>query len=185
MEAAARTPQGRQTSGWVRAGWVAAGALYVVLCAEAVRLVAGGTARGPAQHPAPLAAWVLRLPVGQVLLGLLTTALAAGGVALVVWGARHDYRRDLRRRAMGAAAGRAAVVAGVAGNAARGAAVLVVSSFLYTAAVSGDPEKAKSLDAALRALARGPTGAPLLSLLAGGFFAFALFSLAEARHRRL
>ena len=185
VEAGARTPQGRRVSAWARVGWAAAGLLYVALCAEAVDLAAGGTANGPTQHPAPFAADVLRLPVGQVLLGLLATALASGGVALVVWGARHDYRGDLRRRTLPRPAGRAVAVCGVVGNAARGAVVLLVSAFLYSSAVSGDPEKAKSLDAALRTLARGAAGAPLLALVALGFLAFGLFSLAEARYRRL
>jgi hypothetical protein len=53
------------------------------------------------------------------------------------------------------------------------------------AALRYDPEKARGLDAALRALADQSYGMWLLLLIAVGFVAYGLFAVAEARYRKV
>jgi Domain of Unknown Function (DUF1206) len=55
----------------------------------------------------------------------------------------------------------------------------------HASAVRYDPEKARGLDAALRALAQQAYGPWLLLLTAIGFAAYGLFSIAEAKYREV
>jgi len=60
-----------------------------------------------------------------------------------------------------------------------------VATFLVAAAVTHDQRKAKGLGGALQELALQPYGQILLGLVAIGLVAYGLYSLAEARYRRL
>jgi hypothetical protein len=184
VEAASNSPQG-PTSAWARLGWAAAGLVYVFLCVNAVELLVGAQPQGAHPSATPFAAHVLRLPGGDILLGVLAAVVAAAGVVLIIWGVSHDYAALLRRSEMGPASRRSLRPAGAVGNVARGVAVLLVASFLFSSAVSVNPERAKSLDAALQSLAGSMPGAVLLGAIGAGFLAFSVFSIFEARFRRI
>ncbi len=57
--------------------------------------------------------------------------------------------------------------------------------FLVKAAVEFDPSNAVGLDGALRKLAQASYGPFFLGLVAAGLIAFGLYSLADARYRRI
>jgi hypothetical protein len=61
----------------------------------------------------------------------------------------------------------------------------LVGLLVVAAAVTFDPNKARGMDAALRQVAAQPFGPWLLSLMALGLMCFGVYSLAEARYRRL
>lgn len=186
VEACSRRPRGRQISRWTRGGWFAISALYVGLCVSVVRLMAGSSANeGPAQHPSSFATSVLHLFLGPLLLGLIAATLAVGGTALVVWGVRHDYAKSLQTENMSKLTRNVAGCSGIVGNASRGVAVALVAWSLFGSAVSDDPDKAKSLDAALHMLAGSLPGAVLLVAFGAGFLAFGLHSIIEARFGRV
>jgi hypothetical protein len=188
VEAVSRTPQGQRVSLWTRAGWCFIGILYVLLCVDVVKLIVGSqpqSRQSPEQHPASFAADVLRFPVGPELLGAVGAAVAVGGTALVVWGAVHDYSKPLRTRQMGRPSRAAVRVTGVVGNAARGIALLLVACSFLASAVSSDPSKAKSLDAALVSFTGAGPGPVLLGLIGAGFLSFCAYSAIEARYRRV
>jgi hypothetical protein len=185
-EAASRTPQGQETSGWTRVGWMAAGFVYLVLCLNVVRLVAGTRPNeGPEQHPSSFAGSVLRLPLGPELLGLIAAAGVVGGIYLMVWGVRHDYGNAWQTRKMTPRLVGLGRWSGIVGNGARAVAVLLVASSFLVSAFSDDPDRAKSLDLALQALAGRPVGVIVLVLVGAGFLSFGLHSLVEARLRRV
>jgi hypothetical protein len=73
----------------------------------------------------------------------------------------------------------------MAGDAARGLLVLLLSIYLLEAAVTNNPSRAKGAGQALGALDRLPAGPALLLLVAAGLGCFALYSLFEARYRRV
>ena len=186
VEALSRTPEGQRASGWTRVGWLASGALYVALCVDVIRMILGSKPNeGPEQHPSSFAANVFQLPLGPELLGLIGAAVAAGGIALTVWGIKHDYGKLLQTTQMGHRTLTVARWTGVLGNTARGIAVLLVTFSLIVSAVSDNPKEAKSLDAALQALARTSFGAPLLIAVGIGFLSFGVYSVIEARFRRV
>lgn len=186
VEACALRPRGQRISRWTRGGWFAISALYVGLCVSVVQLMAGSSANeGPAQHPSSFAARVLHLSLGPILLGLTAAALAVGGIALFIWGARHDYAKSLHTEKMSEPASTVARWSGIIGNAARGVAVVLVAWSFFGSALSDDPDRAKSLDAALHMLAGSPAGAVLLVAVGAGFLSFGLHSIIEARFGRV
>ena len=71
------------------------------------------------------------------------------------------------------------------GGIARGAVFITVGIFLVVAAVQAKPQQAKGVDSALRTLASAPLGLWLLILVAIGLIMFGLFSLGQAKWRRL
>jgi hypothetical protein len=56
---------------------------------------------------------------------------------------------------------------------------------LIKAAVEYDPTKAVGLDGALAKLAHQSYGSALLGVVAAGLVAFAIYSLADARYRKI
>jgi len=172
-----------------RAGWAAVGGLYFVLCGRAVALAVAsgksgsGNGQGASSNPRPWVAEVLRWPVGPLWVGLVAVVLVASAIALMAWGAVHDYSRVFDTRRMGAPRFRAAQVSGIAGEVARGLLVLLVSVYLLTAAITDNPQRANGLGPALQALVRLPAGQALLLVIALGLACFAIYSLLEALYR--
>jgi hypothetical protein len=56
---------------------------------------------------------------------------------------------------------------------------------LITAAIDYDPHKAIGLDGALRELINNSYGPFLLGIVAAGLISFALYSIADARYRKV
>jgi hypothetical protein len=186
VEASARRPQGQRISPWARIGLFSAGGLYVLLAVSVIQIIAGsGSKQGPEQHPASFAADVLRLPGGVALLGMIAAAIAAGGIGLIVWGLRHDYAKELQVNQMTPVVQTATRWSGMFGNTARGSAVSLVAWSLFASAVSDDPARAKSLDTALHMLAGSVAGAIFLAIVGLGFLSFGIYSVSEARFRRI
>jgi hypothetical protein len=77
------------------------------------------------------------------------------------------------------------MVAGRIGYTALGVVFTEIAIFMVVAALRRDPNQARDLGGALRTLLQQPFGPYLLGLVALGLTAFGLFSLAEARYRRV
>jgi hypothetical protein len=171
---------------WQRIGWLASGAAYAVLFAEALEILLGSsTSSSGGERPEPFVASVLRSPGGPGWIGLLGIGIAAGGVALGVWGVVHRYEDVLRFEQMSAHVQLAARSTGIAGDLARGCSILLVAAYAVAAAVTNDPAQARAVDAALQSLVGVPGGRELLGLIGAGMLAFAVYSVFEARYRRL
>jgi hypothetical protein len=170
---------------WPRLGWLASGVLYLALFVEAIEILAGHASSDPSEHPQPIVARLLRIPAGPELVGAIGVAIAAAGFALVVWGIVHDYDKILEARRMPPWSRRFARVLGIAGDASRGLAVVLVASYLLDAAVADDPADARGASSALQSLVSLPAGRGLLGLLAAGLLAYAAYSAAEVCYRRV
>jgi hypothetical protein len=73
----------------------------------------------------------------------------------------------------------------VVGHLARAVVFGLIGVFLIKAAVDYNPSKAVGLDGALAKLVNQSYGSVLLGTVAGGLVAFAIYSLADARYRRI
>ncbi len=71
------------------------------------------------------------------------------------------------------------------GLAARGVVFGVIGIFLIIAALQHNPDQAKGLGGALQELSQQPYGQLLLGIVAIGLVAYGIYSLAEARYRRM
>jgi hypothetical protein len=74
---------------------------------------------------------------------------------------------------------------GTFGHLARMVVFGLVGVFLIKAAIDFNPKKAVGLDGALAKLAHASYGPFLLGLVAAGLVAFGLYSLTDARYRRI
>jgi Domain of Unknown Function (DUF1206) len=131
-----------------------------------------------------LAAYVLVLPAGRVLLGIAAAVLVGIACAMTYTGVRRTFMGDLDVHRLAPGVQQAIEVAGAAGHLARALAIGVVGGLAAAAALFADPARAGGLDAALRALGSTAAGTWLLAVVAAGFAAFGLFCMADAATRR-
>ena len=94
--------------------------------------------------------------------------------AAIGWTRR--FMRDLREHP-----GSWAVWSGIAGYIAKGIALAFVAILFLIAAVTGTPDEATGLDGAMRKLTELPGGSLPLLVIAVGFAAYGVYSLARAR----
>lgn len=159
----------------VRAGGAASGIIHVILAFIVANLAMGGQGGGDGTRES--AATALNLPGGPVLVGLAGLALVATGLWQMLKAVRGDFLRQLDGRA----AHRSWVMwLGRAGYAARGLVFLIMGWFLVQAGFASDASEAGGMGDALGSL---PGGIQLAVAL--GLLLFGLFSLVEARYRRI
>ncbi len=158
--------------------------VYAVLAATTVSILFGRD-EGGAQQESLWTAVVLALPGGRVLVGVAGLAIMGTGGWLVARGVRTKFDKHLDTRSMPHPLRKAALVGGAVGHAARGVVAALAGLLLVKAAKDFNPQEAKGIDGTLRTIAEQPFGRVLLLIAAAGLAAFGLFSLVEARYRRL
>ena len=119
---------------------------------------------------------VLDLPGGQLLLGAIAIGLAIAGAMQLVKAAKCTFLAELDLRAQD----EWVKWLGRAGFAARGIVFLLAAWFLIDAALSGEAEEAAGIEQILAWLQ-----SPMNLIVAAGLFLFGLYSLVEARYRRI
>lgn len=165
---------------------VGAVAKAVAMSALAVVVVGylSGVRSGERATAQLLAAEVLALPAGRILLAVAAAAILALAGAMTYTGVRRTFMGDLDVARIGEATRHAIELVGVAGHLSRALAVAVVGILTGTAAIAANPARAGGLDAALRALGDTALGSGLLVVVAAGFASFGLFCFADAAIRR-
>ncbi len=169
-----------------RLGYAAIGVSYAALALTSLSIVRGaGSGRSSDTTTQDWTAGLLDQPFGSFL--VIVAALVVAGVA--AWQFQQAYtahfQKHLGSGGMSAQARTWVVNVGRAGLGARGVVFAIMAVFLVVAAVTHDQRKAKGLGGALQELAVQPYGQILLGLVAIGLVAYGLYSLAEARYRRL
>ncbi len=166
-----------------RAAAIGSGIAYAVLCATAVEVVAGShpSGGGASQTTAGVLGW----PGGPVLVGIAGAALLGAGAYQGYKGVSRRFLQDTDVQRMSEEATTVFTTLGIAGYFARGVTFLLTGYGLIKAAVDYSPKSAVGLDGALQELIRAPDGPVLLGIVAAGFIAFALYSIADARYHRV
>lgn len=163
--------------------------LYLALAGTAASVLFGKDepkgGGGGSEQETEWTAWLFEQPGGRVLGGVIGVAVVAGGAWLVVRGLRQKFEEHLDLHAMPRAVRRVATAGGTIGHGARGVVIGLIGLLLVKAAIDFDPQEAKGVDGTLRTLAAQPFGKALLLLAAAGLAVFGLFSLVEARFRRI
>jgi hypothetical protein len=162
----------------------AVGVGYLAFFAVAVRTLTGSAGNATAQTRRA-SAGVLGWPGGRLIVGIAGAVLIAIGLFQAVDAMRGGFARDIERWQMTARQRRALIMLGRVGLAGRGAVFALVGYFLLRAAIAFSAAKAVGIDGALARLHHQPYGPWLVGLVACGLLAFAAFSLAESRFRRL
>lgn len=161
---------------------------YAFVSSSVLMFAAGdrgsGSGSGDAQSQ-DVTAHVLDMPGGRWLVGAAGVGIACAGLWIAGRAALRKFHKHLRMEAMSPAVRRAVDVVGIAGGVSRGLVFAVAGGFAVSAAVKARSGEAKGMDDTLRAFSATPAGPWLLGLVAAGLVAFGVFSLANARWRRI
>ena len=188
VEAAVGPPDepDRRKATFKRVGYAARGALYAFFCASAIRLFIWSTKASVDENAeVDWTARVLDWPGGTWLVQATGLVVISAGLYMGWRGLSGKFRKRLKPLEMGPLAKRWVRGIGTVGNVARMLVTLVIGVFLIAAARQHDPTEAVGIDGALRRVADRSYGALLLVLVAAGLAAYGLYSLAEARYRRV
>jgi hypothetical protein len=170
-------------SGFDRVAACASGIVYAGLCAIAVELVVGssGGSGGASKTTAGVFGW----PAGTWLVGIAGAALIGVGLYQGYRGLSKDFLKDAKTEQMSPLVREWVEWIGAFGHVARMIVFGLVGVFLIKAAVDFDPNKAIGLDGALAKIAHASYGPFLLGIVAAGLIAFGVYSLSDARYRRI
>jgi hypothetical protein len=160
------------------------GICYVVMCALAVAILLGSSSRS-SSSPHKSAAGVLGWPGGQWIVGAAGAIFVAVALYQGYRGLTRKFLQEDKTEQMGPAARRWITAIGVVGHLARMVAFGLIGVFVIRAAIDYAPSKAVGLDGALSKLAHQTYGPALLFVVAAGLVAFGLYSIADARYRRI
>jgi hypothetical protein len=168
---------GSDAKGWtVRAGGAVSGFIHFGLGLLAFKL-AQGSGGGGGDSARTGAATALDLPFGGVALMLVAAAVLLTGGFQLIKATKGDFLRHLDPQA---ARQDWVKWLGRAGYAARGVVFVAIAWFLFQAAAQDNAEEAGGMAAALDAFPDA-----LSTAVAAGLVLFGLFSLVEARFRRI
>jgi hypothetical protein len=174
----------RSDGGFDRVAALGSGIAYAAICAVAVEILLG-SGSGTSGHASKATAGVLGWPGGTWLVGLAGALFI--GIALYQGyrGLTQDFLKDAKTEKMSGAIRKWYELVAIFGHLARTVVFGLVGVFMIKAAVDFNPNKAVGLDGALAKLANQSYGSALLGIVAAGLVAFALYSLADARYRKI
>jgi hypothetical protein len=176
-------PEGSD-KGFDRVAAFASGIAYGAMCALAIEILlgAGGGSGGNVKKST---AGVLGWPAGTWIVGI-------GGVVLIGVALYQGYRGisknfldESKVEEMGPQVKKWISRLGTFGHLARMVVFGLVGVFLIKAAIDYKPSKAVGLDGALAKIVNHSYGPFLLGVVATGLIAFAVYSLSDARYRRI
>jgi uncharacterized protein DUF1206 len=175
-------PEGSD-SGFDRVAALASGVVYSGLCVLAVAVLVGTS--GSSSNPHKATAGVLGWPAGTWIVGAAGVVLIAVALYQGYRGLTKDFLSDSKTEEMSPAMRSWIGWIGRVGYFARMVVFGLVGVFLVKAAVDYNPNKAVGLDGALAKLENHSYGSVLLGIVSAGLVAFALYSLSDARYRRI
>jgi Domain of Unknown Function (DUF1206) len=178
---------GREGSdtGFERIAALASGIAYGAICALAIEILLGAGGGGSSGSPKKAAAGVFGWPAGAWIVGI------AGGVMIGVAlyqgyrGVTKKFLDDSKVEEMPPRVKEWIGRLGLIGHLARMIVFGLVGIFLIKAAIDYTPSKAVGLDGALAKIVHRSYGPFLLGVVAVGLIAFALYSLSDARYRKI
>ena len=176
-------PEGSD-SGLDRIAALGSGIVYAGLCVIAIQVLIGA-AGSSARQTHEATAGVLGWPAGTWLVGIAGAVLVGMGLYQGYRALSRDFLEDAKIEQMSSGVKDAYAFVGVFGYLARMLVFGLAGAFLIKAAVDYDARKAIGLDGALAKVANHSYGHVGLGVVATGLIAFGLYSLADARYRRI
>lgn len=168
-----------------RVAFAFSGCAYLGLTLFAIGLLTHG---GNSHHPdeiQQLAERVLRAPAGIVLAEVAGLIAIAAGLGQVYEAYRATFQQDLKRRQMSKDEQRVTQALGQFGFVSRGLVFVLMGWFILLAALQHNARQARGFSGIFAYLLTQPYGRPILGILALGFIALGVHSLALARYIRL
>jgi len=163
---------------------LARGVFYAVVTFGILKYALGiGQPSSSDQQSQDLTATALQHRGGQVIVAIAGVVIAAGGLYLMYRAYKREFLKHLRMGSASRTTRKTVTRLGQIGGIARGFVFGTVGVFLVVAAQQANPQQAKGIDSALRALAHTPLGPWLLVVVALGLVTFGVYSWCEARWR--
>lgn len=156
---------------------------YAILCVTAVEILV--TSGGGSSSPKETTSGVLGWPGGPVLVAVAGIVLIGVAIYQGYKGLAKDFLEDANTGEMSPTSKKAYTALGLFGHVARSVVFALIGYGLIKAALDYEPKEAVGLDGALQKLADSSPGPVLLALVAAGLAGFALYSIADARYRKV
>ncbi|MBA3740044.1 MAG: DUF1206 domain-containing protein [Chloroflexi bacterium] len=168
-----------------RIAGAASGLGYIALSFTAVQILVGANSGGGTNSPKRTTGGVLDWTGGTLIVGTIAAILI--GVALYQGyaGLSRKFLKDSNTAQMSRHVERAFTAIGVFGHLARMVVFGLVGYGLAKAAINYNPREAIGLDGALSQVSHYSYGPVLLGGVAAGLIGFALYSVADARYRKI
>jgi hypothetical protein len=167
-----------------RLGGLASGLAYGLLCVTAVQIVLGsGGGGGGGQDKAT--GGVLDWPLGRYLVIAAGLVLIAVAVEQAIKGIKKKFLEQSHTERMSEKTEKTFTAVGVFGHLARTVIFALMGYFLIKAAIDYDPDEAVGIDGALAKLGQSSFGPIVLGAVAIGLIGFAVYSMMDARYRRV
>ncbi len=176
-------PEGSDT-GFERLAAFASGLAYGALCALAIEILVSGHS-GSSGSPKKATAGVFGWPGGTWIVGIAGVVMVAVALYQGYRGISHKFLKDSKVEQMKPTVKKWITRLGTIGHLARMVVFGLVGIFLVKAAIDYNPKQAVGLDGALAKLTHYSYGPVLLGIVAAGLIAFAVYSLSDARYRRI
>ncbi|MGZ4316096.1 MAG: DUF1206 domain-containing protein [Gaiellaceae bacterium] len=176
-------PEGAD-SGVERVGAFASGLFYGAMCVLAVKVLLGVSSKSAGSAKKETAG-VLGWPAGTWIVGIAGVVMI--GVALYQGyrGITKKFLEDSKTAEMGHRTRKGISALGTVGHLARMIVFALVGIFLVKAAVDFNPHAAVGIDGALAKIVHRSYGPLALGIVAVGLVAFGLYSLTDARYRKI
>lgn len=170
-----------------RIGYAFVGVSYAALAFGAYQLVDGvdHTDKSSTISTQEWTALLLKQPFGVALVVLIGLMVIVVALYLFYKAYTAQFRFRLNLATVNAHVSKWVILCGRCGYVALGIVLSIIGIFLIVAALQHDPHQAKGLDSALKTLAHEPFGSILLCIVVLGLIAYGVFSLMEARYRRV
>jgi Domain of Unknown Function (DUF1206) len=167
-----------------RVAALGSGIVYGGICLLAVEILVGAGG-GSAGSPKQATAGVLGWPAGAWIVGIAGLVMIGVGLYQGYRGVTKSFLDDSKVEEMGPRTKEWIGRLGLIGYLARMVVFVLVGIFLIKAAVDYNPHAAIGLDGALAKIVYRSYGSFLLGVVAAGLIAFALYSLSDARYRKI
>lgn len=169
-----------------RIAGLASGLVYGGLCIVAITILSGSSASGRSStKPDQATAGVFDWPAGRWLVGLAGLVFLGVAAYQFLKGVRQSFLDELKTGEMSSTTRTWLTAVGTVGHVARAIVFGLAGWFLVKAAYEFDAKEAVGLDGALTKVLKAPYGPWLLGFVAAGLIAFAVYSISEARYRKI
>ena len=169
----------------VRLGCALIGMIYGSLAITAGRLIIGIGANDDEESSQEWTATLLAQPFGQWIVGAIGVGIIAFALHQCYLAYTAKFLEQLDRSAMSRRFDTWVRRVGRLGLSARGIVFMIIGVYLIVAALTANPNQARGLSGALRALEQQPFGPWTLGVVALGLMAYGLYMLLLARYRRI
>ncbi len=178
------TPEYGEHSKLDRIGAVGSGLAYAAFCLLAIGVLRG-TAGNSSAQPKRTTADVLGWPAGRELVMGAGVLFLGIGIYQAYLGLSKKFLEYSKTAQMSEGVLKAFTALGRVGLVSRAVAFALIGIFVLKAAIDHTPKDAVGIDGALAQLTQESYGTTMLSVVAAGLIAFGIYSIADARYRKI